>query len=78
MIAKIKAFINKNEKLFVFILILLAVSLVALNYNLELSANDELWNFSNILKMINGYTIYKDLNVIITPLFFYGIILFNI
>ena len=71
MIAKIKAIINKNEKILVFILILLAVSLIALNYNVELGANDELWNFSNILKMVNGYTIYKDLNVIITPLFFY-------
>ena len=32
---------------------------------------DELWNFSNCYKMFEGYKIYRDLNVIITPLFFY-------
>ncbi len=42
-------------------------------------AVDELWNFSNIYKMCNGYTIYKDLNVIITPLFFYlGEVIFKL
>lgn len=32
---------------------------------------DELWNFANCYKMFNGYKIYKELNVIVTPLFFY-------
>lgn len=32
---------------------------------------DELWNFQNIFKMYNGFQIYTDCNVIITPLFFY-------
>lgn len=32
---------------------------------------DELWNFQNIYKMYSGYQIYKDANVIVTPLFFY-------
>ena len=36
-----------------------------------LDANDELWNFSNVYKMVNGMQIYKELNVIITPLFFF-------
>ena len=47
-------------------------------FNLKFNNNDELWNFSNIYKMANGYTIYKDLNVIDTPLFFWlGELLFN-
>lgn len=42
-------------------------------------ANDELWNFSNIYKMYIGYNIYEDINVIVTPLFFYiGEIIFKI
>lgn len=40
-------------------------------FYVRFGTGDELWNFSNIYKMCNGYTIYKDLNVIITPLFFY-------
>ena len=32
---------------------------------------DELWNFQNIFKMYNGFQIYYNCNVIITPLFFY-------
>ena len=37
----------------------------------NLYIGEELWNFSNIYKMYNGNAIYKDCNVIITPLFFY-------
>ena len=40
-------------------------------YLILVVSNDELWNFQNIYKMINGYTIYNDSNVIITPIFFY-------
>ncbi len=41
--------------------------------------SDELWNFQNICKMCNGLTIYKDANVIITPIFFYiGFILLKL
>lgn len=32
---------------------------------------DELWNFQNVLKMYNGSKIYSEINVIITPLFYY-------
>ena len=32
---------------------------------------DELWNFQNVLKMYNGNKIYSEINVIITPLFYY-------
>ena len=37
----------------------------------SLYVGDELWTFTNIYKMYNGYMIYKDCNVITTPLFFY-------
>lgn len=35
------------------------------------TSNDELWNFQNIYKMINGYKLYTDCNAIITPIFYY-------
>ena len=77
MLEKIKKQMVKREKLLVFILILFAVSAFA--FNAKFDSNDELWNFSNIYKMTNGQVIYRDLNVIITPLFFYiGKIIFQI
>lgn len=76
MLDKIKKQFIKNETILVFILIIFAVSAFA--FNIGLGSNDELWNFSNIYKMTNGKTIYKELNVIITPLFFYiGKIIFE-
>lgn len=48
-------------------------------YLILILPNDELWNFQNIYKMQNGYVIYNDSNVIITPIFFYlGTIFFDI
>lgn len=59
----------KEKDLDVSILILIIVTVLA--FYRELNPNDELWNFANIYKMNIGYEIYNDLNVIITPLFFY-------
>lgn len=68
--------INK-QNIAILILIVLAVS--AFSLNVEFKINDELWNFSNVYKMSIGFEIYKDLNVIITPLFFYiGELLFKV
>ena len=68
---------NKKENLIVLLFIIIAITAVSFNYKLEVS--DELWNFSNMYKMSQGYTIYKDLNVIITPLTFYiGELVFKI
>ena len=40
---------------------------------------DEIWNFSSIFKIYNGNLIYKDFNIVQTPLFFYiGNVLFKI
>ena len=74
---KIKELINKYDNIFIIILIILSIFGITLNILIENS--DELWNFQSIYKMYNGFQIYKDFNVIITPLFFIiGKILFNI
>lgn len=39
-------------------------------FSVCLGTGDEIWNFANIYKMVNGYQIYKDANVIITLVFF--------
>lgn len=65
---KIKNII-KSKDLDVLLLILVLVSAESLL--VLLNSTDELWNFANAYKMFNGYKIYKELNVIITPLFFY-------
>ncbi|NLC87762.1 MAG: hypothetical protein GX682_03180 [Clostridiaceae bacterium] len=66
---KIIEFIRKHDNIFMFIILFLITSSYV--FCIKLEANDQLWNFSNIYKMTNGYTIYKDLNVIITPLYFF-------
>ncbi len=65
---KLKRKILKHDNIIMFFLMLLLSSSFLLAVPLD--ANDELWNFSNIYKMVNGYQIYEDLNVIVTPLFF--------
>lgn len=70
-------FIKKHDNIFFILLIVL--SIFGLTMNVFLASSDELWNFQSVYKMYNGYEIYKDFNVIITPLFFiFGKILFNI
>ena len=74
---KITNFIERHNNTFVVMLIFLSIFGITLNVNLE--SSDELWNFQNIYKMYNGFQIYKDANVIITPLFFWiGEIIFKI
>lgn len=74
-ISKKIEFDKENLKVF----LMLAITIFSLSISSSFGVNDELWNFSNIYKMNSGYEIYKDLNVIITPLFFYiGETLFKI
>lgn len=69
--------IKKHDNIFILILIILSIFGVSLN--ILIAESDELWNFQSVYKMYNGFQIYKDFNVIITPLFFIiGKILFNI
>lgn len=60
-----------KKKQYLKIILILIVILSAFTFNMKLEVGDDLWNFSNIYKMTKGYIIYKDMNVIITPLFFY-------
>lgn len=55
--------------MFSVILLILPIALISINN--ELIIGDELWNFQNIMKMINGGKIYVDNNVIITPIFYF-------
>ena len=66
---KIIKYIKKRDNIFA--LILIALILVTKVYNVYLNNGDESYNFLNTYKIANGLTIYKDNNVIITPLFFY-------
>lgn len=66
---KIVEFIRRHDNIFVMMLILFSISGITICVNVTNA--DELWNFQNIYKMYNGFQIYKDANVIITPLFFY-------
>ena len=63
-----KEIIKKYDNIVVATIILL-ISIVYI-CTLETVAYDEIWNFQNIYKMVNGYTLYNDANVIITPIFF--------
>ena len=65
---------NKIKKIYKYDNIILIVLLFVFflgSFNVALSNSDEAWTFSMIYQMNKGYTIYKDINVIITPLFFY-------
>ena len=65
----ILSFVKKHDNIFV--LILIALAMLASVYNVGISNTDEMYNFLNSYKLANGLTIYTDNNVIITPLFFY-------
>ena len=76
-LGKAKDIFIKHDNCIVFIMMCLLTLGITLNVNIE--SSDELWNFQNIYKMYNGFTIYSDANVICTPLFFYiGEILFKL
>ena len=65
----ILSFVKKHDNIFV--LILIALAMLASVYNVRISNTDEMYNSLNSYKLANGLTIYTDNNVIITPLFFY-------
>lgn len=59
--------LKKQDSLWVAILIVGMVMGYSLDVNL--GTGDEIWNFHNVLKYYQGYTLYTDMNLIITPLF---------
>lgn len=66
-----KRYIEKIKRYNIDVIILIILMTSLLSFLTYLNSGDELWNFANCYKMFNGYKIYKELNVIITPLFFY-------
>ncbi len=66
---KIKNIIIKHDYLFIATVILIIISGFSLNINMD--SEDSFWNFANIYKMYEGEQIYTNINIIITPLFFY-------
>ena len=66
-----KQIINKLKNKDIDVLFMIIVIVSILSFGVPLNSGDELWNFANAYKMFNGYKIYEELNVIITPLFFY-------
>lgn len=74
-----KKYIEKMKKYNIDVIILIILMTTFLSFLTYLNSGDELWNFAYAYKRFNGYKIYKELNVIITPLFYYIIqILFKI
>ena len=67
-ITKAKELISKYDGLFVAIFIFF--SLIGINLDVILLNSDELWMFQNTYKIFNGFEIYKDTNLIMTPLFY--------
>lgn len=64
----LKKIISKYDIFIIFTFSILI--LFGFMFFLEIDSNDELWNFQNVNKINNGFEIYRDANVIITPLFF--------
>lgn len=61
--------IKKKDDILFFLLIFFIA--IGITLNLNISASDEIWNFQNAYKMYSGFKIYEDINVIVTPLFFW-------
>ncbi len=66
---KIISRIRKHDNLIVLFIIIFSLTLFCLIKTN--TSNDEMWNFANIYKMCNGYKIYNEINIIVTPFFFY-------
>ena len=63
----------KTVKFFkrILLVILLILPIFFISINSELIIGDEIWNFQNIMKIINHGKIYVDANVIVTPMFYF-------
>lgn len=74
---KLFEFIKRHDN--ISILILTIIMITGFCFDVVIESGDELWNFQNICKMLNGYKIYTDANVIITPIFYFiGFIMLKI
>lgn len=66
-----RGILNKLKNRECDVLVLLIVLVASTTLIISVNPYDELWNFANSYKMFNEYKIYEELNVIVTPLFFY-------
>ncbi len=74
---KVLEVIKKHEKIIVSIVLLIITMGVILNNPIK--QTDEITLFYETFKMNNGHPIYKEVNVLVTPLFFYiGVLLLKI
>ncbi len=74
--SKVQSFISKHN--FLFMLIIIITTVIAKTVYVKLSPYDSLWVFGNIYKLATGKVIYKDVNIITTPIFYEsGKVLFN-
>lgn len=60
----------KNVLIYIPFILMIIYFIVSMKI-LPVEPYDELWNYQNVLKMYNGNKIYSEINVIITPLFYY-------
>lgn len=72
---------KKTKDITISISIIIVVTFITLGIvlNNPISYNDETILFGEILKMNNGLAIYKDVNILVTPIFFYiGLLFFKV
>ena len=61
--------VKEKDNIIIF-LVIFCIS-IGVVLNMEIVATDEIWDFQSVYKLYNGYKIYEEFNVIVTPLFFY-------
>ena len=66
---KIKQVIKKYDSILLWILFC-AISF-GFSITVPIEVGDEIWNFQNVYKLVNGGILYQDANVIVTPIFFW-------
>ena len=64
----VKKLTKKDDIIIFFVIFCISIGVIL---NMDIVATDETWNFQSVYKMYNGYKIYKEFNVIQTPLFFW-------
>ena len=64
-ISKVK---EKDDIIIFFVIFCISIGVTL---NMSVLSVDEVWNFQSAYKLYNGYEIYKEFNVIVTPLFFW-------
>ncbi len=68
-----------KKRFTIIILFFLFISVASIILNNPIRQTDESTLFGEVLKMYNGYSIYREINVLVTPLFFYiGLLFFKI